>query len=104
MSDNTQSPALLSPERLTQMATWAKTLQTPPSNPAAARDGQMIDELLADRDAYRQQVAAELAGLVPKMADGDEESSFDEGMKTAFDLAASRLSAAASRLGIDLSA
>lgn len=57
------TPALLSTERLAEIATWAKTLQGPRSGPAHVRDGQMLDEMLAHIEAREKQVATELANL-----------------------------------------
>lgn len=104
MSDKTESPALLSPERLEQMAMWAKTLQGPRSGPAHVRDGQMIDELLADRAAFRQQVAAELASLLEEPTEHKDTSYDEESYWVAIDLMQEKARALATRLGLDLSA
>jgi hypothetical protein len=110
MPDN---PQLLSPERLKQIATWAETPKGPRSGPAHVRDGEILEELLADRAAFRQMVAAELAALAvpPTYAEPEPgERTYAIHPDSLKELRAARqqanierIRAAATRLGIDLS-
>ncbi len=92
------APVLLSPERVAQIAADSEVY------PSGCR--RAVTDLLADRAAYRQQVATELAGLLRREPRKEDLLSSDELLALAFEQRReynATIRAVASRLGIDLS-
>lgn len=113
MSDKTESPALLSPERLAEIEEdsnvtlyWIQG-QRYPTDDMACRAVAAVTDLLADRAAFRQQVAAELHRMLIRMSgpivrDGIEWPLTREEKEWAAHN--ERIKDAATRLGLTLSA
>lgn len=113
MSDKTESPALLSPEQVQNAATYAEWLKGkegffadygPLPDEMIKTSASLLSALLADRAAFRQKVATELASLLEEPTEHKDTSYDEESYWVAIDLMQEKARAAATRLGLDLSA